>query len=138
MAAHDRPRHGLGIKLALSLVILALIGLVEGTSTLSAFSAITQNPGNTFSTGSVDIEDDDSGSAMLTLSAAKPGDTDEGCIRVRYLGMLPATVKLYGSTTDTNTPKLGDYLTLTVEKGTISSPRTPSTDCATFTPTDTI
>jgi hypothetical protein len=74
----------LGTKLALSLIILALIGLVEGTSTLSAFSAITQNPGNTFSTGSVDLEDDDSGSAMLTLTAAKPGDTDEGCIRVRY------------------------------------------------------
>jgi hypothetical protein len=75
---------------------------------------------------------------MLTLSGAKPGDTDEGCIRVRYLGTLPATVKLYGSTTDTNTPKLGDYLTLTVQKGTISSPRTPSTDCGTFTPTATI
>jgi hypothetical protein len=138
MAGHNRPRRGVGTKLALSLIILALIGIVESTSTLSAFSAITQNPGNTFSTGSVDLEDDDAGSAMLTLSAAKPGDTDEGCIRVRYLGTLPATVKLYGTTTDTNTPKLGDYLTLTVEQGTISSPRTPTTDCATFAPSATI
>jgi predicted ribosomally synthesized peptide with SipW-like signal peptide len=59
MAADDRTRRGAGIRLALSLIVLALIGLVVGTSTLSAFSAITQNPGNTFSTGSVDLEDDD-------------------------------------------------------------------------------
>jgi hypothetical protein len=72
--------------------------------------------------------DDDYGSAMLTLSNAGPGDTDEGCIRVTYAGSYAPTVRLYGSTGGTG---LDGFLELTVVRGTLPG---SSASCAGFTP----
>jgi hypothetical protein len=75
--------------------------------------------------------DDDYGSAMLTLSNAGPGDTDEGCMRVTYAGSFAPTVRLYGSTSGTG---LDEFLDITVVRGTISG---SSASCAGFSPDDT-
>jgi hypothetical protein len=75
------------------------------------------------------LTDNDGGSTpMLTLSAAKPGDNDTGCIQVSYAGSLPTTVKLYGATTGTG---LDQYLDVTVTRGTVASGAFDS--CAGFT-----
>jgi hypothetical protein len=104
-------------KLLASIVALALVGM-GSTYTLAAFRDSTSVPSNTLSTGSVSISDNDSGAAMLALAVAKPADTDVSCIRVAYAGSLPATVRLYGTTTGTG---LDAYLMLTVTRGTLPS-----------------
>ncbi|HEV8571536.1 MAG TPA: hypothetical protein VGR49_00630 [Actinomycetota bacterium] len=119
---HERVREPksarIGSRLALTALVLGLLGTIAGVGTWSAFSATTDNSANSFASGTVVIGDDDSGSAMLSLSNAKPGDSDAACIVVDYTGSLPASVKLYGSTGGTG---LDQYLDLTVIRGTKSS-----------------
>jgi len=128
LAAERRERRT-GAKVGLTMLILALLGAVVGFGTFSAFSATTENPGNAFDAGTVSITDDDSGSAMLSLANAKPGDSDTGCIVVTYTGTLPSSVRLYGATGGTG---LDQYLDLTVTRGSIAGPSFDS--CAGFTP----
>jgi hypothetical protein len=117
------------VRLLASAAVLALLGLVGVASTFSALNAVTANPGNSFSAGSVLIADNDAGSSMLALTNAKPADTATGCILVTYSGTLPATVRIYHATTGTG---LSSYLTLKITRGTFSG--TPAaTSCTGFT-----
>lgn len=124
----DRDRPSLSARVGLTMLVLALLGMVVGLGTLSAFSDTTSNTGNAFDAGSVTIVDDDSGSAMLTITNGKPGDSDTGCIVVTFTGTLPSTVTLYGTTGGTG---LDQYLDLVVTRGTKS---TAFDDCSDFTP----
>lgn len=117
-------------KVAATAVVVGLIGAVAGVGTWSAFSATTSNNGNTFSAGSVSLTDNDSGSAMLSLTAAKPGDTDTSCIDVTFTGSIASTVRLYGATTGTG---LDPYLDLTVTRGTMAA-GSSFDSCTGFTP----
>jgi hypothetical protein len=110
-------RRSLATKLALTGLALTVFGAAFGW-TFSTFTSATNNAANTFTAGTVTVSDNDSGSAMLALSGAKPGDSDTSCIRVSYTGSLPSTVRLYGTTTGTG---LDAYLTLTVTRGTLPS-----------------
>ncbi len=105
-------------KVVATAVVVGLIGAVAGVGTWSAFSGTTSNDGNTFAAGTVSLSDNDSGSAMLSLSGAKPGDSDTSCIEVTYTGSLASAVRLHGATTGTG---LDPYLTLTVTRGTTTS-----------------
>jgi predicted ribosomally synthesized peptide with SipW-like signal peptide len=129
MTQHATPprRRSTGNKVAWSVVVLVFLVAAVSGGTWAAFTATTDNSGNSFSAGSVTLSDNDSGAAMLTLTSAAPGATDTGCIRVSYTGSLPATVRLYGTTTGTG---LDPYLSLTVTRGTISSGAFDS--CANF------
>jgi predicted ribosomally synthesized peptide with SipW-like signal peptide len=111
----NRKRGGIATKVGLSMLILALLGVIVGVGTWSAFSATTQNSGNNFATGTVVLTDDDANGAMLTLAGAKPGDSDTSCIIVTYTGTLPSNVRLYGTTAGTG---LDQYLDLVVTRGT--------------------
>jgi hypothetical protein len=112
-----KPSISHGMKLTLTALTLAVAGGAFA-ATLSAFTSITSNPGNGFTAGTVTLADNDSDTAMLALSGAKPGDSDTSCIRVSYTGSLASSVRLYGTTTGTG---LDSYLTLTVTRGTASS-----------------
>jgi predicted ribosomally synthesized peptide with SipW-like signal peptide len=124
----DRTRGGLGTKVGLTMLMLALLGIIVGVGTWSAFSATTQNSGNSFASGTVILSDDDAGGAMLALANAKPGDSDTACIIVTYTGTLPANVRLYGTTGGTG---LDQYLDLVVTRGTKAAGSFDS--CAGFT-----
>jgi hypothetical protein len=102
-------------------IVLGLVGVVAGYGTWSAFSSTTANAGNQFSAGTVTLTDNDSDAALLTLTAAKPGDFDEGCITASYSGSLPAAVKLYGSGSFTSSSSLAPYLNLTITRGSFAS-----------------
>ena len=65
----------------------------------AAFTASTSNSGNTFSSGNVQLSDNDSGSALFTATALKLGSSDAPCIDVIYTGTLPSTVKLSAAST---------------------------------------
>ena len=102
-------------RVFLTLLVIGLVGAIAGFSTFSAFSSTTSNDGNSFSTGTVTLSDNDSNSAMYTVSNAKPGDSATSCITVSYGGSLAANVKLYTAST---IGSLGSHLTLTITQGT--------------------
>jgi len=114
-------------RILLTLLVLGVAGAAAGAGSWSAFTATTANSGNSFEAGTVVIEDNDGSNAMLALANAKPGDSDTSCIRVKYTGSLAATVRVYATVTGT----LPQYLTLTVTRGTDSSPSWDS--CTNFT-----
>jgi predicted ribosomally synthesized peptide with SipW-like signal peptide len=132
--SEEGPRKGRGAKVALTLLVLLLIGAVAGFGTWAAFSDTAVNSGNNFVAGSVDIDDNDTGTALYNSTTnAKPGDRDDGCIVVTYNGSLDSTVRLF-STDTLNNNNLKDYLTLTITSGTGAA--TP-TDCSAFSTTQT-
>ncbi|HEX8067981.1 MAG TPA: TasA family protein [Thermoleophilaceae bacterium] len=115
-------------KVILSLLVLGLTGVAVGAVTWSAFYGTTQSSGNSFAAGTIAIGDNDAGSALLTLSNARPGDSSTRCIKVSYTGSLAASVRMYAATSGT----LASHVDLVVTRGTDSSPSFPS--CTGFSP----
>lgn len=110
-----------------ALVVTGVIAAITVGFTAAAFVSNSSNPGDSFSTGTVAITDNDAGGFMLALSSARPGDSDTSCIRVTYSGSLDSTVRLYATVSG----GLDAYLQLTVTRGTDSSPAFDS--CTNFT-----
>jgi hypothetical protein len=121
------PRTRRARKLLATLFVLGLVGSATGIGSYSAFTSTTSNAGNSFAAGTVAIEDNDSGTAMLSLANSKPGDSDTSCIKIKYTGSLDANVRIYGSVTGS----MSSYMTLTVTRGTQASPSFDS--CSGFT-----
>jgi hypothetical protein len=113
-------------KLLLSLIALALAGTALAGATWSSFSQGTANPSNGFSAGTVNVSDNDAGTTF-SPPGVSPGTSASGCIRVTYTGSLTSALRLYASASGT----LGQYLNLTITRGSESSPSFPS--CASFT-----
>lgn len=131
-----------------SLLVAAVpVGLVLSTavvwqSTAAAFTATTDNSGNTWQTGSVVLTDNDGGSALFSSaldSGLKPGSARSGCIRVDYTGSLAASIKLYVTTPTSGAVALDPYLVMSIEQGqNVTSATTVAPDCSSgFTSTST-
>jgi len=116
-------------KVLRTLGVLGVVAALAATGVFSAFSSQTDSPGNVVTAGTVTLSDNDGGSALYSLPAAKPGDSATSCIEVAYGGTLDSTVKLYttGAIGD-----LGEHVELEIEPGTQASPSFPS--CNGFTP----
>ena len=123
-------RMSRGRKTLLSLLLVGVVGTVASIGTYSAFSATTVNPGDSFAAGTVVISDNDANAAMYTVVGAKPNDVVTRCIRVTYTGSLPALVRLY---TTTSINAFGQYVTLSIDKGTMPG-ATTFPNCTGFTP----
>jgi hypothetical protein len=98
---------------------VALVGTMLFRTTSSLFSSPTDNPGNSWATGSVTLGDDDSGTAMFTTTGnglLTGGQTVTNCIEVDYTGTSTTgvNIKFYGAATG----NLAEYLDVTVERGT--------------------
>jgi hypothetical protein len=106
-------------------------GLLVHDASVAAFNGKTTNPASGWAAGKVDVTDDDAGTAMFSVTEAKPGDTGVKCITVTYNGTLTVPVKLYVSA---SSGTLRSYLTLTVEQGTSGS----FADCSAITGVSTI
>ena len=117
-------RRGLVRVATGGLLVIAVVNGVVGS--LAVLSAQARNPSDTFSTGTVIIGDNSSGSTLFTLSAADPGGTASGCIKVTSTGSIGSTVRLYGASTG----GLAPYINLTITRGTDGSPSYAS--CANF------
>jgi hypothetical protein len=101
-------------KILLTVLIAGSVGAVTGAGSYSAFTATTANTGNSIEAGSVTIEDNDVGAAMLSLATAKPNDSDTSCIKLRYTGSLASSLRLYASVSGS----LASYLNVAVTRGT--------------------
>ena len=102
-------------KILISLLLIGAASALAGFGTFSAFTSTTTNSGNSFAAGTVFVDDNDAGAAMYTVSNQKPGVATQRCIKVTYSGSMAADVKLYTLST---VGAVGDYIDLTVEKGT--------------------
>jgi hypothetical protein len=96
---------------------LVISGAIVGHASYSAYSATTSNPTNNWTSGTVNLTDDDSSTAMFTASGLKPGSTGSKCIAVTSSGDLASAVKLYGTNYAT-TKALASSINLKVEQGT--------------------
>jgi hypothetical protein len=119
-------------KLLLTTLVVGATSTVAGLGVFAAFTATTQNTGNSIDSGTVTISDNDASTAMYALTNMGPGSTTQRCIRVSYTGSLPSTVRLYRSNTVTN----GTAFNLTVERGSGLSGAFPS--CTGFTSAATV
>jgi hypothetical protein len=119
---------------------LVLSAAVVWQSTSAAFTASTENPGNSWQAGSVTLDDSASGVALFDAAsdgAIRPGVPRSRCLRVDYTGSLPADIKLYVTTpADAVTTSLDEYLVMSVEQGLDVEATTPvDPDCSDFPPT---
>jgi hypothetical protein len=83
----------------------------------ATYTSTTVNPSNSFTAGTVTLGDDDSTTALVTVTGLKPGSTDTKCVVVTFTGSLASTVKVY-STASTYSGSAGAYINLTVDEGT--------------------
>lgn len=116
-------------KVLRTLVVLGILACIAGAGVFSAFSSQTENPGNVITAGTVAISNNSGGTALYSLTGAKPGESETSCIKVTYTGSLNATVKVY---TPSTIGELGPYVNLKIESGTQASSTYPS--CTGFTP----
>jgi hypothetical protein len=86
-------------------------------SSYAAFSGQTRNSGNDWATGSVNLTDDDSGSARFQVTNMKPGDADKKCIKVTATASIPSTVKGYSVNPVPSTSGLEDHILVTIKDG---------------------
>jgi hypothetical protein len=102
-------------KILRSLAVVSAVGSLAAFGVFAAFSGTTENPGNSVTAGTVEIADNDGGTALYSMANAAPADTTTRCIQVTYSGSLPADVALYtADTIDT----LGAEVTLDIDAGT--------------------
>ena len=116
---HSSASLAFVFRVAAALVSLALVSVLVVRSSTAAFTDVTQNTGNAFVVGSVDLVDDDLAATVFNITNMEPGQIVVDCIVVTYQGSVPDTsaVKVYsGGYTDSGT--LATFLTLTVEEGT--------------------
>ena len=140
--AADR-RQTMAVVLA-ALLGLALVAAMITRTSEAAFTATTDNTGNTFTAGTIQLSDDDGGAtALFDVTGMEPGDVVEGCIVVTYNGTVntPGAVTMYsGGFTDVfgsdpASDGLSDNLLVTIQEGTST---TGFNDCTGFTATSTI
>lgn len=102
-----------------SILLTGLFAACCGYGVFGAFSGTTANGSNDFSIGTVTVEDNDTGTALYSLTNVIPDEPVERCIRVTYTGSLGATLKMYRSSLSGT---LGPYVTLNINKGTGTDP----------------
>jgi hypothetical protein len=118
--------------LAIGLLSLLFVSALVVRTSSSVFTDTTDNAPNQWTAGDVTLIDDDSGSAMFTVTNMKPSTPEVECITVTYQGSLDASVHLYGTVTAGD--GLEDYLNVTVERGSGGS----FGDCTGFSSAETV
>ena len=105
------------LQLAAFALTFILVALLVVTSSRAAFVAQNDNLANTVTSASVDLTDNDAGSAMFTSASSAglmPGTDVTRCIEVTYDGNVdPLPVLLYATAAPTG--DLAPYLNLTID-----------------------
>lgn len=127
--AADR-RQTMAVVLA-ALLGLALVAAMITRTSEAAFTATTDNTGNSFTAGTLTLTDNDAGSALFAITDMAPGDSESKCIVVTYTGSVAPVanpVVIYSGGYVNVAGNLSDYLNVTVDEGTGSA-----ADCSDFT-----
>lgn len=98
-------------------VAIVASGVLVSASSYSAFTSVTSNGENNWTTGSVALTDDAAGAALFNATGMTPGATGTKCIVVTSTSTVEADVRLYLSDVD-DAANLGEHVTVTVRTGT--------------------
>ncbi len=120
---------------------MVISGALVYSSSYAAFNATTDNTGNSFTAGTVQLSDNDAGQTLFTITNGTPSTTYlYRCIELNYTGSTAASVRLYATnytparqnatTLDPN--DIGDNSSFTVE----TSPTGPTTTTSSMTNAD--
>src|SRR5690606_34272367 len=96
----------------------------------AAFTGTTNNTGNEWSTGSVNLTDDDKGTAMFQVQNLLPGQSESKCIEVTANASVPSTVRGYTVNPVTSAKGLEDHIWISIQSGDGGT----FADCTDFTP----
>lgn len=110
-------------RVAFSALVVGALGGLVTLGVYGLFTATTQNSGNEISSGTVELSDNDSGSALYNATGIRPGESISRCIKTTYTGSLPAVVHLYSPSTP---GPLAQYIELTITQGTQPASTFPS------------
>lgn len=124
--ASRRSRRAMAYRALALLASLGFVSVLVMTSSRAAFVDTTDNTSNSFSAGTVVLNDDDAGSVLFNVNNLAPGDTRTNCINVSYTGSLTSNVHLYAAASGALAP----YLDVTIHAGSGGT----YNDCAAFTP----
>lgn len=118
--------------LAAATTPLAIVasGAMVYQASYAAFTGQTRNSGNEWSTGSVNLTDDDNGQARFRVGNMLPNDTETKCVKVTANASVPSTVKGFTINPVTSVQGLENRLMITIVAGTGGS----FTDCTGFVP----
>jgi hypothetical protein len=116
-------------RILLSLVAIGVLTSFMSLGGLSLFTATTDNDGNAFTSGSVDISTSPA-SAFLTMSNMAPGDSVTAQLTVSNDGTLDLRYAMTTDAVDALTPGLAAALTLEI--------RDEGTNCTLFDGTEEI
>lgn len=108
---------GLSVVPAAILVAGALVW--QGSA--AAFSASTRSAGNSWSTGSVSLTDDDKGAAAFTVESLVPGQTGQKCIVVTSTANVAGTVRSYVQNLSASGQGIENHIQFALEIGTPAS-----------------
>jgi hypothetical protein len=114
---NDNPRksrRAMAYRALAMVASLAFVSVLVMTSSRAAFVDTTDNTSNSFSAGTVVLNDDDAGTVLFNVSNLAPTESRTNCIRVDYTGSLASNVHMYGAASGS----LAQYLTVVVEVGT--------------------
>jgi hypothetical protein len=117
MKQPSRRARKIGTAITTPIAIVAAAALVWQSS-YAAFSGTTRNSGNSWSTGSVALTDDDAGAARFQATNLVPNGTDTKCIAVTANATVPGVVKAYAVNPVTSAAGLEDYVKVSVQYGT--------------------
>ncbi|QIK77038.1 hypothetical protein [Nocardioides piscis] len=111
------PRTSMILAASVTPVALLATGALIFSSSYAAFTGQTRNSGNQWSTGSVNLTDDDGGSARFQVANMLPGSTDTKCIKVTANASVPSLVKGYAVNPVTSPQGLENRVKVTIEDG---------------------
>ena len=119
----DRSHILAGLTISLLLTTMIVLG-----TSRAAWTATTATSSSSVSAGALSLTDDDTPTALLSVTGLFPGDSESQCIEVTYGSTPdPSIVKVY-STALTDADALAQHVTLKIEEGTGGSYR----DCTGF------
>jgi hypothetical protein len=98
-------------------VALVAAGALVYQASYAAFTGQTRNSGNEWSTGSVNLTDDDNGQARFRVSNMLPGQSDEKCVRVTANASVPSTVKGFAINPVTSVQGLENLIKVSITAG---------------------
>lgn len=137
--SHRARRRGSRAALALAVGVgIVGSGALVYQASFAAFTATTDNQGNSWETGSLTLQNNSMGEAMFSVTGLKGagpagGETGTRCITVTKEGSLPADIVLAADVTG-DTATLGAALQLAVDWQTGEVPP----NCAGFAPADSV
>jgi len=134
-----RRRRALRAAAPLAALLVAALLVWQGSN--AAFSAITDNTANAWTTGSLTLTNNGGGTTYAASTTGifaetnlKPGDTGAKCITVHSGGTLPGSLRMYrGAVTGTNSAALAAVLDVRVDAVVVSAATNVQANCTGYT-----